>query len=63
MHMGALSAIKNSPEFRSYYERKVKEGKPKLVVINSVKNKQILRICACLRDNRIYEKTYTRKVA
>ena len=63
MHMGALSAIQNSAEFRSYYERKVKEGKPKMVVINSVKNKQILRICACLRDNRLYEKNYTRKVA
>ena len=35
----------------------------KIVVINSVENKQILQICACLRDNRLYEKTYTRKVA
>ena len=63
MHMGALSAIKNSEEFQKYYERKVKEGKPKMAVINSVKNKQILRVYACVRDNRMYEKNYTRKVA
>ena len=63
MHMGALSAIKNSEEFKEYYERKVREGKPKMAVINSVKNKQILRMCACIRDDRKYEKNYVRKVA
>lgn len=63
MHMGALSAIQYSEEFREYYTRKVKEGKPKMAVINSVKNKQILRMYACVRDNRMYEKNYTRKVA
>ena len=63
MHMGALSAIKNSEEFQEYYERKVREGKPKLAVINAVKNKQILRMCACVRDDRKYEKNYARKVA
>jgi len=62
MHMGALSAIQHSEEFRAYYERKVKEGKPKLAVINAVKNKQILRMYACVRDNRIYKKNYTLKV-
>ena len=62
MHMGALSAIQHSEEFRAYYERKVKEGKPKLAVINAVKNKQILRMYACVRDNRMYKKNYMPKL-
>ena len=63
IHMGALSAIKNSEELGAYYQRKVKEGKPKMVVINAVRNKLIARICACVRDDRMYEKKYVRKVA
>ena len=62
MHMGALSAIKNSEEFKAYYEWKAREGKPKLAVINAVKNKQILRMYACVGDDRIYEKTIREKL-
>lgn len=60
LHMGALSAIQNSQELKAYYERKVKEGKPKLSIINAIKNKLIARMCACVRDNRKYEKNYTK---
>ncbi len=63
LHMGALSVIKNSEEFRSYYNRKVQEGKSKMLVINAIKNKQVLRMYACIRDNRKYEKNYTLKLA
>ena len=63
LYMGVLSAIQNSDELRAYYQRKVAEGKSKLSVINAIKNKQILRIYACIRDNRIYEKNYTLKLA
>ena len=62
MHMGALSAIQHSEELGGYYQRKVKEGKPKMSAINAVKNKQILRMCACIRDDRMYEKTYTKNL-
>ena len=63
LHMGALSAIKNSEELRAYYERKVKEGKPKMVVINAIRNKLISRIYACIKQDRLYEKKYVRKVS
>ena len=62
IHMGTLSGIQHCPELREYYERKVKEGKPKLSVINAVKNKQIRRMWACIRDNRMYEKNYTKNL-
>jgi len=63
LHMGAISAIKNSEEIGAYYRRKVEEGKPKMVVINAVRNKLVLRMWACIREDRMYEKTYTKNLA
>ena len=42
----AATAIYHDPELRSYYERKVNQGKHKLSVINAVANKIVLRIFA-----------------
>ena len=63
LHMGALSAIKSSEELGAYYQRKVEEGKPKMVVINAVRNKLISRIYVCIKQDRFYEKKYVRKIA
>jgi transposase len=63
LHLCALSAIKNDKELRSYFERKVLEGKNKMSVINAVRNKLVLRVYALLRDERIYEDNYVRKCA
>lgn len=62
IHMGAISAIQHSKELGAYYQRKVKEGKAKMSAINAVKNKQILRMCACIRDDRMYEKNYIKNL-
>lgn len=62
LHMAALSATRNSDEMRIYYERKIAEGKPKMLVLNAVRNKLLQRICACIRDNRLYENTNPKKV-
>ncbi|MCB9203235.1 MAG: IS110 family transposase [Flavobacteriales bacterium] len=56
LHMCALTASKNDPELHQYFERKVKEGKNKILVLNNIRNKIIHRICACVRDNRTYIK-------
>lgn len=64
LHMAALVAIQYNPELRAYYERKVKEEKKnKMCVINAVRNKLILRIFACIKQNRKYEKNYAKLVA
>lgn len=55
LHMCALTASLNDPELSSYYQRKVKEGKSKMLVINNIRNKIIHRICACVRDGRTFE--------
>lgn len=63
LHMAALSAIQHSIDLAAYYQRKVAAGKAKMLVINAVRNKLLQRICAVVRDNRLYEKTYTRTLA
>lgn len=56
LHMCALSAITSDPELKHYFERKVGEGKSKMLVINNIRNKIIHRICACIRNNKAFEK-------
>lgn len=56
LHMCALSAITSDPELKHYFERKVEEGKSKMLVINNIRNKIVHRICACIRNNKTFEK-------
>jgi transposase len=63
-HMAALVAIQHDPELKLFFERKVNQDKKnKMSVLNAVRNKLILRIFACVNQNRVYEKNYTRLVA
>ena len=63
LHMAALVAIQSNKEITEFYERKVKQGKAKMNVINAVRNKLIHRVFACVRDNRKYEYIYTNSLA
>lgn len=62
LHMGAVSAITHYPEFKDYYERKVKEGKHELSVINAVRSKIALRAVAVINNQAPYVDNY-KKVA
>lgn len=55
LHMCAISASKNDPEIHKYYIRKTEEGKNKMLVINNIRNKIVHRICACVRENKLFE--------
>lgn len=46
LHLASLSAIQHNPDMKTYYQRKVKEGKSKMCVINAVRNKLLSRIIA-----------------
>ena len=50
LHMAALAAVKVQGDMRTYYERKVGEGKNKMSVLNAVRNKIIHRVFAVVRD-------------
>jgi len=54
LHLGALTAIKYDSDLKAYYERKVDEGKPKMSVINAVRNKLIHRMYSVVRRGTPY---------
>jgi transposase len=56
LHMCALSAAYSKGELGEYYRRKILEGKNKMSVINAVRNKIVLRVFACVKNNKMYEK-------
>jgi len=59
LHMSALTAIRYNEDLRKYYQRKIEDDKKnKMLVINAVRNKLILRIFSCVNQNRKYEKNY-----
>lgn len=58
LHMGAISAITHYPEFKDYYERKVKEGKHAQSVINAVRSKIALRAVAVINNQAKYVDNY-----
>jgi transposase len=59
LNLAARSSVSSPGELRDYYERKVAEGKNKMVVLNAIRNKLIHRVFACVRDGRKYEENYT----
>jgi len=61
LHLAALSTIRKQGELQEYYYRKVAEGKNKMSVLNAIRNKLILRVFACVNQNREYEKIYSYK--
>ena len=56
--MRAISAITYHPEFRTYYERKTKEGKHEQSVINAVRSKIALRAVAVINNQKEYVDKY-----
>ena len=54
LHLCAVSSLRHKSEVKIYYERKVKEGKNKMSVLNAIRNKLLQRVFACVRDKRMY---------
>jgi len=60
IHICAMSCISHAGELRDYYKRKTLiDGKPKMAVLNAVRYKLLLRVFACVNQNRFYEKSFT----
>ncbi len=53
--MAAISAIQHDPELKAKYGQKVKEGKPKMSVLNIIRAKLIERVFAVIRKQKTYE--------
>lgn len=57
-HLAAISSIRFTGELRTFYTRKVDQGKNKMLVLNAIRNKIIHRIFAVVRDGVPYQKNY-----
>ena len=55
-HLAAICAIRMASDLKAYYERKVAAGKHKMSVMSSMRNQRILRVFACVPDNKVYQK-------
>lgn len=53
---GAITAIQYDPQLKAYYNRKVKDGKHHMSVINAVANKLVLRIFAVAKREQTFIK-------
>jgi transposase len=49
LSMSAISAIQADKELKSYYKKRVEEGKPKMVVLNIIRNKIVSRVFATVK--------------
>jgi len=55
LHLGAMRAVRMNNDFKVYYERKVKEGKNKMLVLNAVRNKMIHVAYALINKQEFYQ--------
>jgi len=59
LHMCAMVSLQTDTPLRRYFDRKTKtDGKPGMSVVNAVRNKLILRVFACVKHDRLYQKEY-----
>lgn len=58
LHLSAISSIRFDGEMRTYYLRKLKEGKNAMLILNAIRGKIVARIFAVIRRNEPYSKVY-----
>jgi len=60
LHLAAVSAATHMKEgeYRDYYERKTKEGKHVMCVLNVIRAKLVHRMFSVIRRNEMYTKSY-----
>lgn len=54
LSMSAISAIQHDSELKAYYNKRVDEGKPKMVALNIIRNKIVSRIFAAVKRGTPY---------
>ena len=63
LHMAAINAITFNDELKTYYQRKVTEGKKPMSVLNAVRFKLICRIFSVVKRNEEFKKEYQKIAA
>lgn len=55
LHMAALANVQREGELRTYFKRKVAEGKKPILVVNAIRNKIVHRVCAVIRKGQAFK--------
>lgn len=58
LHLVAMATISCDKELSQYYQRKVGEGKNRMLVINAIRNKVIHRLCAVINRGTPFQLDY-----
>ena len=61
LHLGARSSVTHNPDRKAYYQRKLKQGKNKQVVINNVINKMLHVIAKIWNTHETFDPNYSQK--
>ncbi len=59
LNMCALNAKRADPQIKLYFEKKLKEGKNKMLILNNIRNKLIHRVFAVIKRQQPYVITHT----
>lgn len=57
LHLCSMAGIRSNEELKTYFHRKVSEGKNKMSVLNAVRNKLVHRIMAVIKRRKPYYST------
>jgi transposase len=56
LHIAAIGFVRQPDRFLGkYYQRKVKEGKNKMSVLNAIRNKLLQRVFSCVNNSKLYQ--------
>lgn len=58
LNMGALSAIRNYPEFKAYYNQRIAKGYNKMSTVNIIRNKIVFRAFSVIKRGSQYVNFY-----
>lgn len=58
LHMVAMTTISKDSQMAQYFQRKVSEGKNKMLVINAIRNKILHRLCAVIKRGTPFQLDY-----
>ncbi|MCW3789568.1 IS110 family transposase [Plebeiibacterium sediminum] len=59
LNMCALNAKKYDPQIKLYFDKKLKEGKNKMLILNNIRNKLVHRVFAVIKRQQPYVITHT----
>jgi len=58
LHMVAMSTLSSDKQLSQYYQRKVGEGKNRMLVLNAIRNKVLHRLCAVMKRGTPFQLEY-----